>query len=455
LRADLAGPWPFSADGRVSGTVGVVVDPVLTPLARSQESRVLARVAGVPSRFPEDWKIDLDVDVGIRVPEFARAVRRLERTAWAVPAPLNTLQGTIELEAKGKTTIGPGLAGGSIPLGLRTRLDSDAAAAQRIHLDGSGRLRILRRGDERPEQQAGRVEEPPLSAHLEFRLGLSDVQLAAPRLDLARPPRFFPDSRVSRTRQEEPPPEGGTSAFTYDVEVVTPGLPIRILSERTRTPVPVRLTARAGTDRPVEGSVRVDNFRLEKFFRLKATVEKLAIDFKTEGESQASVDGSIRVDLTDYEIHVAATGPIEAPTYRFWSEPPLPENQIFAVLLFGRPLDELDPDQARSASDFQQATALNRGLGLASFFLFSSTPIESVALDPDSGEVDVRVRLAQGTSLTLGGTSSDPVRSVGIRRRLSRFWTLSTEVTGQDVSSAATSASSRTLSTFLEWSRRY
>src|SRR5690606_18924015 len=146
------------------------------------------------------------------------------------------------------------------------------------------------------------------------------------------------ESEDEAERDEEP-------VFEYAISIATPkGQPIRILSNLTREPVPVALRMRVASDVPTSGQVRVSDFRLEKFFRLKATVERFNLDFTSEGPSRGRVDGLLRVDLTDYEIHVAATGPIEQPTYRFWSEPPLPEEQILAVLLFGRPLEELDPE---------------------------------------------------------------------------------------------------------------
>jgi hypothetical protein len=171
------------------------------------------------------------------------------------------------------------------------------------------------------------------------------------------------------------------------------------------------------------------------------------------GESLGRVLGALRLRYADYLVRAEVSGPLELPRLTLSSDPPLPEGQLYAVLLFGRPLEELEADEGISVGSLRSAVA-DGALGFASLFLLASTPVESVGYDPATGFVSAKIRLGEGTSLRLGrrGAEGGAAQRIGLRRRLSRSWTLITDWTQ---ASDSLSQEGSGLSAFLEWVRRY
>jgi hypothetical protein len=278
-------------------------------------------------------------------------------------------------------------------------------------------------------------------------LALTDVQLELPRLTLESQPQFFPDNRI------RPFPPGGAAGavppgpppFTYHFRVVTPdGHPVRLLSNLARAPVPVGIDLQGGSSVPLRGSIRVADFPVN-LFRRDATVEHLNLTLAPE---RSPIDGVIRIVYTDYTMRILLSGTAEKPWVHLVSDPPLPENQLIAVLLFGRPIDELDPDQAISAGHARDALA-DGAINLVSLYLLAATPIESIGYDPGTGVFSAKVRLASGTSLNVGAGPGE-LQSVGISKRISRRWRITTELTRPDAAGVGGG-----LSALLEWSNRY
>jgi hypothetical protein len=81
-----------------------------------------------------------------------------------------------------------------------------------------------------------------------------------------------------------------------------------------------------------------------------------------------------------------------------------------------------------------------------SLYALASTPVQSVSYDPTTRVVSAKVRLGEGVSLNVG--KGRDVTTVGIRKRLGGFWTITTDVTrstdGANIASA-----------YLEWRHRY
>ncbi|HUP58113.1 MAG TPA: translocation/assembly module TamB domain-containing protein, partial [Bdellovibrionota bacterium] len=410
VRAELSTlSFPPSPSERVNGEVAVTLIPILTPLFEGN-GRVNASIDGAPTAFPEDWRMDTDLGLALRIPSFRRLVKLLEPTDWAIWAPLRVLRGSLGLELTGRFDA----IDGSIPLALKTRLRSPS---QRLDIDASGRVDV-----------AGWAGAPRTRAEVD--VTLSDFMLELPRLDLAAPPRFFPDKRVkSFAKADEEKQKAGTSpeagSLEYRVRVRTPAdRPARILSNLARAPIPIALDLRLSSEAPLEGEVRVQSFPVE-FFRRKAVVERLKLDVR-EPSDESPIDGSVRMDLTDYQVRVIAVGTAGRPAIRFESDPPLSQEQIISLLLYGRTPDDLDAEESSSVGS-AQAAVQDRALGLLSFFVLGSTPIQSLGYDPRTGRLDVKVRLGEGTSLNLGGGSEEG-QNVGVRRRLTRNWSITTEL---------------------------
>jgi hypothetical protein len=284
---------------------------------------------------------------------------------------------------------------------------------------------------------------------------LKDIRLAMPHLDLSSFPKLFPDPRI-RTQNAFLAEKKGPGSFGYRIHIVTKDKPVRILTNLASAPVPIRMDVSLDSEKPPLGTIHLDSFPIDLFHR-SATVERF--DLGLEPEKQ-TIAGSLKVEYTDYTVKAILKGTVADPVYRFVSEPALSEQEALSVFLFGKTSDSLDSDQAQSVGNVRTAVA-NRGLDLASLYLLSATPIESVGYDPATGAFSAKVKIASGTSLNVSAGGQSEYQAVGIRKRLGNNFSITTEVTTGDLdrsgSLAGTTAETgqRNVSALLEWRHRY
>jgi hypothetical protein len=420
LKAVLNTHFPPDPASIVSGLVELKLVPILHPLFEGR-ARLMALVSGVPGEFPRNWKVESDIGASLKIRRFDRVVELLAAGPWAVPAPLNVLRGEVEVGASGEMN----LTSGKLPVFFKTRLSS---VDQKLDLDGRGEIRF------RSQQQ--------VAATVDAMLILSDVQIALPRLSPEYPPRWIPDGRIHSLLHGDEHEQ----KFHYEFDIRTSqDSPVNILSNLAKTPVPIHLQLKLESGQPIAGTVRIMDFPLELFKR-DARVERLNIQFKPT-QDVADVDGSIRVNYADYIVNVLLFGTLQKPKLRFTSDPPVAEDQLLAVLLFGRPIEELDADQAQSLGSAHAALA-DSAVSLASLYFLASTPVESIGYDAQNGVFIAKLRLGAGTSMNVGAATSE-FKRIGIRKRIGRYWTLTTDL------EHPTDPEGRSVSAFLEWARRY
>lgn len=401
------------------GTLSLELEPVAAPLFRG-EGHGRMEIDGEPRRT--------EFAVKLTVPSFQKLERALRGSSWAVPAPFHVLGGSLVLDAHGTWDE----RRKAVPLALETWLSSPR---QRIRVRGEGEFRM-----ERP--------------HLDLDVDLADVRLQLPRLDLSEPPKIIADQRIEGGI---PSPEAGEArkapsakakaeapGMTYSIRLRT-SQPVQLSSNLARTPIPVRANLRIDHDKPPSGTVDVEAFRAE-LFRREAGIDHVRIELN-DPPKESKLEGKVRFEYADYLIDVFLLGTVGDPRVLLRSEPPLPEDQLVAALLFGAPLDTLDPDQINSVGS-ARAALTDGALSLASLYVLSSTPIQSISYDPASGIVSAKIRLAEGTSLNLG-TGTDRYQEIGIRKRLGPHWTITTELV------RPAEEREHRVSAFLEWALRY
>lgn len=412
-----------SGDTRIEGPLDVILDPILSPII-SGEGQARVHLAGILQDFPENWKTDTDLQMKMNISHFEKLVRQLENSAWSIPAPAHVLHGPFALTLEGKTH----LNSGRFPIQVKSELSSKD---QRVYLDGLGNFNL-------------KVEKKKIQPDLDFELILSQIQLQLPYLNFANPPRLIPDERI---RKKEPKVESASLPFRYRIRIHTPGdRPAIILSNLAKAPIPVHVDLTLTDSEPLKGKIKLDSFPME-FFKRDASIQYLTLNL-TSPSRDSPLDGLIQVKYVDYTLYVKLMNTLDKPVMKLISDPPLPENQLYSALLFGRPLGDLDPEQSAAVMDTKVAVT-DGAIGLISLFALASTPIQSVGYDPSTKVFSAKVRLAEGTSLNVG-TSTEHFKSskVGIRKRLNRFWSVETDVTH----SAETG---QTASAYLEWSHRY
>jgi hypothetical protein len=256
-------------------------------------------------------------------------------------------------------------------------------------------------------------------------IDLEKVLLELPRLSKkSAPPQFFPDSRIQikPINEEIPKKQEKESNLSMVLEALGKNalhLKTDLLDEALRLNFKLHIN---------QGELK-DGF--VDILPLKTTVFKRPIEVPTAkikflAPLEPTMDASVIFKLPEYTITMLLEGPLSKPRYAFSSEPPLPQNDIYAVLLFGRPIADLDPDSKNAAQ--RTNMMLTQGiLSLSVLYFLAGSPVEYVGYDPQSGEASAQIGLGAKTSLRVGATESGST-STGVRRSLGKGWYLDTSV---------------------------
>jgi hypothetical protein len=383
------------------------------------DGRLRATAPGQPERLAADF------DLGVELGELGDLVRRLAGTRLAVWAPLNQLRGGVACAAKGRVDLVREAL--HLPFECRTALRS---VDQALVTSAEGRLRLTPHG--------GRLQ-PDLEATLE----LSDVRIVLPDVDLRsrKLPRVIPDQRIGRQIEQQ----GRRllpARFDVRVRTLRPDA-LRLATRLVGAEIPVALNVRATHATGLQGDVTVGGFEATLFRRV-AHVDHLRVVL--EGSASPTLDGRVEFESNDYRVYLSIFGTAAAPRYVLRTDPPLPEQDVVAVLLFGRPPELLDEDTQRSSEQARAAIA-DSAISLMTMYWLASTPVESVGYNPYTGLVTAKVKLAEGLSLMVG--RGDDESTIGLRRRIGRNWSIETQAVrmpGEDGSRGVA---------MLKWGKRY
>jgi hypothetical protein len=221
--------------------------------------------------------------------------------------------------------------------------------------------------------------------------------------------------------------------------------PIVLYSDLAKTPVPVALDFKL--EKPpgvMTGAVEVKSFDIE-FFRRNATVDHLTLTFRP-GSKVVGLDGLIKYKAAEATISIRLLGTTDKPQVVFESDPPMNQSDIVAMLVFGKSPDDLDADQAATVANSQTAMS-DEAFGLASLYLFASTPVQFVGYDPATKSYTMKLRVPGGETLSLN-SDFDTTKSVQLRRRLSKHFAIVEEAVNSQTEGNG-------FVTLLEWFTRY
>lgn len=389
------------------------------------KGKTSTRFAGIPSKYPEGWTLETDLDLQAVLPQFKRWVRAMEKTAFPVFAPLNNLDGSVELKVAGKADLAR--QKGSIPLEFKSNLKS---AEQSFVSQGKGDVtyQVLKKATE---------------TQVNFDFVLDDVKLVMPHLGYTTLPTLFPDARFVDPRKKVA--AAANKHLKYQLSLRTPAdKPARLVSNLTKDSIPLYFDLNMN-EKKLGGNIRVGSTQID-FFRRNATVEKFNLTL-AEPSNKSVVDGLLRVKYADYTIDIIVVGAIERPKIIFQSDPPLEQDQILSVLIYGRTFEDLDNQNSSSVTAVSTAIA-DRALALGSLFLLASSPVESIRYDPSSRAFSAKIKLAQGTSIDLG-THEGKTQEVGFRKSLKGNWLIRTYFTNDP------QANTQKGGALLEWHKRY
>ncbi len=422
IKADLKSLTGLNTDGPWTGKAGIYIET---------KERSFLKIDGKVESQIERASLDenllnnlsAQVDVKIALDQFRNLVEFLQNTDLGIPAPLNSLAGKIECNIKGDLKSSKL----DLPYICTTKLDSKHEA---LELEARGNVKGVLKGNE---------------THIDLvsDVSLNNIQLALPHFGIKGVPPLFPDPRFQKSIV--PVDKKTAPAFDYVINLKTPaGKPVRILSNLVKDNIPMQFDLKIASNAPLVGAVNILEFPVV-FFRREGTIKYFNVKL-TPKENQL-LNGLIEVHYTDYVIKITVEGSSKEPIVRFDSVPPLSQENIFSVLLFGHPADNLNPmDQSSVVS--AQAAAADKAISLTSMYLLAFTPVESIGYNSQSQTFTAKFRLAEGTSLNVGAGNSG-VKEVGINRHLGGPWYVYTFVKNPTDSDAHSTAA------FLQWVLKY
>ncbi|KHD87585.1 MAG: hypothetical protein OM95_13405 [Bdellovibrio sp. ArHS] len=482
LKADLQEPrWPFQrlsvkkCDVKIQIAKGLPIDlnwPCLleahkirkTRLKGLPESLALSSLIRSPIRLEKDilhlrpqiqWRmqeptlIDLSVDSSasatlnltrkslqqlkvetlqalLKVPALENWQRLLVKSAYSLPAPLHVLKGDLQLQIEGPPTeVLSKLF--DVNASLTTNLTSPRQA-----LKTTSQLQLT--ADFRK----------PLFT-LQGDIGLTEVTFELPYLGFETPPQFKPDARFVKQPTLAPrSPKAPSSFAIQNLHIHTDATPVRLRTRLLEEPIPLHINYKLRDSKSLSGTVSVGKMNVE-IFKKKAAVDRFILK-KYPDSTVQDLDGLLIHRTSEVKIEILIVGTTEKPRIELLSDPPLSRQQIISILLFNKSLQQLADEDKNTAGQLDQAL-LSEAFGLASLFLLSSTPIESVYFDPRTQSYTARVRLDDQTSVSLG-SNFETSQQFTVRRRLGGPWSLSTELKQSDNTEDV-------ITTLIEWFKRF
>lgn len=256
-------------------------------------------------------------------------------------------------------------------------------------------------------------------------LDIGDVTLVLPTIDTrSLPPQFLPDSRIQRSTPLQKPPSQ-SSPLSLDLELETrPEHPVVLKTNLLDEPIRLSLKAKLANSKLQKAQIKVLPLKTS-FFRRPIELQYLVVTLFPETEPY--LKGVLDFRLPQYLVTLDFEGPSSNVQTQLKSTPPLPLDDIYSVLLFGRPMLELEGSAREDAG--QGARILSQGLlSLTTLYFFAGTPVQSLGYNPDRGMIEAQFGIGQNNSLRLSGGSQAGEREVGVRRALGSGWFIDTSV---------------------------
>jgi len=342
----------------------------------------------------------------------------LHGSSFAIFAPFHVLKGPIQLRVISEKSLN------EWKVSLHTDLQSPH---QKLNVDLSGIL----------------SEVNSTNPLLKLDLKLKKVELQLPKIDPTNIPNLQWDSRIQREGRAQPPKLSEVKSLRFQMRIRTDD-PLLLRTNLAVDAIPVILDYHI-TNQNRTGTVFTRPFTIQ-IFRRQALVKKLRLTSVSDS-NLSEIDGLIEYKTSEATIDIHLTGQTSKPNIHFTSDPPLSQSEIISLILFGR--TSLGTGEAATVGN-ANAAFTSGAFGLASLYLFASTPIESIGYNPVTHTYSVRVRLPGGISAEYGsGLDEDSEQHLSFRKQLGSHFMLSTEWEN------FTDEQGQSVNTFLQWFMRF
>lgn len=347
----------------------------------------------------------------LKILKLRSTLNRLMKPPYNVlPAPLNAMEGDLNFTLKGER-----LPASNALFNVDTELDMKGKT-QVLHLIVNS---VVPFNIKTKEVGAVNVE-----------LDLKKVALHLPELSRTKiPPQLLPDKRIKSKKEilaEAKKNQSKVKKKETKVDLRLQALGDKALSLKTNL---LDEILRLKFDLAIKDGEINEGFLQAlplktTFFKRPIQIQFMKINFNKPLEPQ--LNAKVLFDLPEYKITLLLEGPLSDPRQAFSSVPPLSLDDMYAVILFGRPLDNLEGDDKENAQNAGQV--LSKGiLSLGVLYYLAGTPIESIGYDPDSKAVSAQVGLGSKSSLRVASEDGG-LNSAGVRRSLGKGWYIDSSV---------------------------
>lgn len=278
-------------------------------------------------------------------------------------------------------------------------------------------------------------------------LGLDFERLALemPRLSKKEiPPQLIPDSRIKKEafKKVKPRPlKERHPDLNFRLHALNEKA-VHISTNLLDEPVRLNFDITVAKGKIQQGFISLLPLKTSVFKR-KIEIPHLKITYAPNVEPV--IESTIVFKLPEYSITLNLEGPLDAPRHSLTSSPPLPLNDIYAVLLFGRPMSDLSTDDKTAAQKTNHMVSQGI-LSLAVLYYFAGSPIQYIGYDPNTSNVTAQFGLGKKNSLYVTGSGQN-VNATGVRRSLGKGWYLDTSVQNQ---AGVTNSEARNYGVLLE-----
>ncbi len=161
------------------------------------------------------------------------------------------------------------------------------------------------------------------------------------------------------------------------------------------------------------------------YLKRTVTVRSMTIRKSKIEEEPASLDIELGFESSEYDVTIQIKGTTEKPHMVMSSQPYLADEDIISLLLYNRTRGELTSFEAENVGG-TQAAITDRAVGLFGLWLFASTPVESVSYNSATNTYQAQLSLPGKLRLSVG-TDWEEGRFVGLGRRIGGGWMIMTE----------------------------
>jgi hypothetical protein len=333
-----------------------------------------------------------------------------------LPAPLNVLEGSLKIKLVAEN--------------VEDKKDTVLVKCfTSLAMSGANQLLILDLSSDFPFELKNKLIGP-----VALEIDLKKVSIRLPKLSRSSfPPQLRPDSRfkggnIIAENISSPRKKRFNSKRKINFELNLEALGEKAIQLRTNLldeVLKLNFKMQIKNKTIQTGYVLIHPLRTT-IFKRPIYIANLKIEFNAPLEPK--IISTIEFHLPEYLVTLKLIGPLSKPRYSFLSNPLLPERDIVAVLLFGKPLRALGPDDKTTTKNANQI--ISQGiLSLAVLYYLAESPIESIGYDPDTKIVSAQFGLGRKSSLYVTNKNSDNgLNSYGIRRSLGKGWYLDSSV---------------------------